>query len=606
MGSFLFRQTTQPEEGQPRHTLEADRFTVQGDFADQWASWGPCSARVINDGYGPEATLVCSPAGLAAGLVRLDNRRHISHLAQCSEAETDLAIVVAALSRLGESCIRELVGDFAFVFWDAKHRALIAARDALGIRLLYRAEDAEQRSFSSHASLLDADRPWSLEYIADFLAFGGSRVYTLYEGVTAIQRGTYLVVQDMRAVEHRYWSPYDFDTVWTVDRRATVDEFAALFTEAMRAHLTGNEGCWSLLSGGLDSSSIVSMAGWLASTDPTIPKLTGTITFVDTLGIGDERAYSDAVIRDWPVRNEQLIDSRPWEETEAIPFVADGPEGCSTLASDQMICRLVCSTGGRILFHGVGPDHYLHGDHSYFTDWIAKGRIRDCAREMYSEAVRNRASFWKLAYSRGVKAFMERESRSIDRWPEWVHPSFARRFPLEERASLYTQRKGTAGRRFATHNANNVANFDFAVSRGIVGGTLDVRYPFLHRPLVELCLRLPPEMKVTDGFHKWILREAMRGILPEVVRQRTSKGFVNGAIERSYTLQHARLDAMLSQSILGEMGCIDVGLARQALADRVNRQGSTSTNLECLLHLEAWLAMRSGRWDFRETAVSVQ
>jgi asparagine synthase (glutamine-hydrolysing) len=597
MGSFVFRMQKLSDDGQ--------RASPDGG-ARGWTVCGPCCARIANDGYGPAATLVSTPLGLAAGLVRLDNRRRISRMAQCDADRPDLAIVVAALARHGERCIREFEGDFAFVFWDARRNVLIAARDALGVRMLYRADDPTERSFASHAGLLGADRPWSLEFVADYLADGGSRTYSLYEGVTVVPQGTYLLADRARDTDHRYWSPFDFDTTWTVDSPTAIEEFTALFKDAMRAHLTGHEHCWATLSGGLDSSSIVSMAGWLAATDPGIPKLAGTITFVDTLGIGDERVYSDAVIRDWSVRNEQLIDCRPWQEEqdEGELFIGDTPEGCASRARDQHTCRIVCSDGGRILLHGSGPDHYLHGDYSYFTDWIAKGRIRDAVREMFNESVRNKASFWKLVYRRGVRAFVEGESRPSDRWPEWVHPSFARRFPIDDRVRLGQPRPGRAGRYFVTHTANNVANFDFAVARGLMGERLDNRYPFLHRPLVEFCLRLPPEMKVTDGRHKWILREALRGILPEEVRQRTSKGFVNGGIERSYTLQHARLDALLAQSVLGDMGCIDVPLARKALAERTNRSLSEESNLECLLHLEAWLALRSGRWVVKEAAVS--
>jgi asparagine synthase (glutamine-hydrolysing) len=381
-----------------------------------------------------------------------------------------------------------------------------------------------------------------------------------------------------------------------------VEEFAILFKDALRAHLTGRDDCWSLLSGGVDSSSIVSMAGWLASTDPGIPKLAGSITFVETLGIGDERHYSNAVMRDWPGRNEQLVDYRRWQpEEESWPWVADGPDGCSSRARDQVVCRLVCSTGGRILLLGSGPDHYLHGDSSYFTDWITKGRIRDSVREMYNESVRTRGSFWRLVYDRGVKPFVQRESEPTDKWADWVHPAFASRFPLETRTRLIKNRKGAPGRYFITHNANNVDTFDFAVSRGIIGETLDVRCPFLHRPLVEFALRLPPEMKVNGGYHKWIMREALRGILPDEVRWRTSKGFVNGGIQRSYELYHEFLDGLLERSILGEMGCIDVPLARKALADRTAMQLKDDSSLECLLQLEAWLAIRSGRWIARET-----
>jgi asparagine synthase (glutamine-hydrolysing) len=589
MGSFIFEMTASSND-----TARSAGETLD---AAHWVVRGPCRARITNDGCGPRASLVAAPEGLAAGLVRLDNRVEISRLAGCRTNESDLAIIVAAIAHLGPSCIQRFVGDFAFVVWDANRRMVIAARDALGVRALFRSEESRRRAFASHAQLIGAGRPWSLDYIADCFAHGTSRMRTAYEGVLRLPTGTYQIVSDGRSTEQLYWSPYQFETTWSVDARSAVDEFAALFRDAMRSHLSDERGCWSQLSGGLDSSSVVSMAGWLAKVEGSVPELRGTVTFVETAGLGDERTYSDAVIRDWPFRNEQIIDWGFWRDDGAPPPDTDEPDGGYPLfARDQLVSRMVRSTGSRVMLTGVGPDHYLHGNYSYFADWIARGRIRDSVRDMYGEAVRNKTSFWGLAYRNGVKPFFQRESRDPGQWPDWVPPDFARRFPLEERQGRVGDRLGPMGRRFVTQAATVVDAAELAVSRGIMGDTLDMRYPFFHRPLVEFCLRLPPEMKVTDGKHKWILREAMRGILPEEVRRRTSKAFVNVGLDRTLIAQHARLDSLLERSVLGEMGCIDVPLARKALADRIQRSDAANNRLEHLITLETWLTVKSGRW----------
>jgi asparagine synthase (glutamine-hydrolysing) len=258
---------------------------------------------------------------------------------------------------------------------------------------------------------------------------------------------------------------------------------------------------------------------------------------------------------------------------------------------------MVRSTGSRILLTGVGPDYYLHGNLAYFTDWITRGRIRDAAREMYLEALRNRGSFWRLAYDYAVKPFFrQHRSNGSDQWPDWVDPSFARRFQPGERQGFGEPRPGTPGRLFVNEAAKIIDASEFAISRGVIGATLDVRCPFLYRPLVELCLQMPPELKITDGKHKWVLRETMRGILPEEVRNRTSKGFINFGIDRAFVTSHARLDALLQRSVLGELGCIDVPLARRALAERTKRVTAVNSRLENLLTLETWLAVKSGRW----------
>jgi asparagine synthase (glutamine-hydrolysing) len=585
MGSFILHLSTHAPN-------------LPGDHARGWVVSGPCRARIVNDGYGPRASIVHSPLGLAVGLVRLDNRAHVRRLAQCDSDQSDLAMMVAAVSRIGERCIREFEGDFAFVYWDAARRVVVAARDAMGVRSLYRADDSTSRSFASRAGLLAAERPRSLEYVADCIAHGISVTRTPYEGVTRFPRATYAVIRDGRSTECRYWSPFQFETNWSMPRQTALEEFTELFKGAMRVHLDGNAGCWADLSGGLDSSSVVSMASWLANVEKSVPPLGGTLTYVETLGLGDERVYSDAVVRDWSLRNEQFVDYRLWQDADSYPPIIDEPDGAYAMfARDEVTCRTVCSTGSRILLTGVGPDHYLHGNYSYFADWIARGRIRDAAREIYLEAVRNRVSFWKLARETGIAPFFRREETpKPEQWPAWVNADFARQYPVESRATNDVPKRGTAGRYFVTQAAGNVDNVEYVISRGLIGETLDVRYPLLQRALVEFCLQLPPELKVTDGMHKWVLREAMRGILPEKVRQRTSKGFINGGIERTYVDRHARLDALLQQSILGEMGCIDVDLARKALAERTNAGHTDSTRLHYVLDLETWLSVVSGRW----------
>jgi asparagine synthase (glutamine-hydrolysing) len=609
MGSFVVRLLTQwrREAAAVADTRATD--SVAHDTAGRWQVCGPCRARIVNeDDGGWPAMLVRWPSGMAAGLVRLDNRAYVRRLVACDDdGQSDLDLMVAALRRRGPDCIREFEGDFAFAYWDDTRQRLIVARDALGIRVLYQSHTATCSSFASHASVLGADRPYSLEYVADYIANNVSRTRTPYEGVTRVPPATYQVIQGEQRLERRYWSPFDFTTDWTVDHRTAIARFKELFEGAVRLHLMDSTGCWSQLSGGLDSSSVVSMAGWLAQADAQLPKLNGTLTYVDTLSIGDERPFSDTVVRDWPGRNVQLVDYLLWQDGEEDPPRSDEPNpNYPMFARDQFACQTIRSSGGWTLLTGVGPDHYLHGNWVFFADWIVRGRVADAVREMYRAAVYNKTSFWRLAYDNAIHPLLERRTRRrkpkvTEPWPAWVHPSFARRFDIGSRDGFRDPSRGPVGKYFATQAANAMAFIEHAVPRGVVADTLDVRHPFLHRKLVEFCLQLPPEMKVTNNFHKWILREAMRGILPEEVRRRRTKGFINTGIERSFVAQDRRLDSLLQHSILGDMGCIDVPLAREALSRRTERSLTESQQLRHLLTLETWLAVRSGRWTASES-----
>jgi asparagine synthase (glutamine-hydrolysing) len=588
MGSFTFRMAKASES--------APCLGTSG-----WVSLGPCSARIANDGRGASATLVQSPTALAAGLVRIDNRGEISRLAQCDSHQSDLAIVVAALARHGETSIQALEGDFAFAYWDNTQRQLIVARDALGVRILYQAEDPREFAFSSHAGHLGADRQWSLEYFADFIGDYMSKVLTPYTGVMRFAPATYQVVRDRRSTMRRYWSPHQFSTTWKVDSRSAVEHFTTLFTNSLRACITNDRECWSQLSGGVDSSSIVSMACRLARTEPDFPRLGGTVTLINTFSrLGDERTYSDVVVKACGVRNEQYIDPDLWEARTEKPPLTDVPDGTYPLfARDLEVCRTIRASGGRVLLTGIGPDHYLYGDRVYFADWIANGRVAESIREMYRLAVLGRISFWQFTYRNAVRPFVERPKTSADQWPAWVHPSFASRFPIADRGTT-PRRPSAMGRHLITHTANQIDAMEHGIMRGVTGESLDIRNPYLSRPLVEFSLQLPPEMLVEGRAHKHILREAMRGILPEEVRRRLSKGFVDTSVDDAFVRQHGTLHALLERSILGDMGCIDVRLAQKALSLRTAAHWSERNRLRHMLTLESWLAAKSGQWTASE------
>jgi asparagine synthase (glutamine-hydrolysing) len=602
MGSFTVMLAKSSRDVSPHLELGRDATpAARGDIASGWEICGPCSARIDEDGYGPAASLARSPASLTVGLARLDNRRAICRLAECSADLPDLSIIAAALLRHGERCVKEFEGDFAFAHWDDRRRELIVARDAMGMRVLYQREAAAWYAFSSRAGLLGADQPLSLEYVADYIAEYVSIRLTPYEGVTRFAAGTYQVIRNEHRASHEFWSPYRFQTTWTIDARAAVEQLATLFKDSVRSCLTGDQECWADLSGGVDSSSVVSMASWLAQHGDGIPSLSGTVTHVDTFGLtSDERVFVDAVLSKWHVRNERLVDCDPWEDG-GNPPLTDVPDATYPyFASLQRLCCTIRAAGGRVLLTGQGPDHYLYGYRCYFADWIARGRITEAIREMYSLAVLARISFWTFAYNNAVKPFIERESTAQDQWPKWIDPSFARRFPVFGRG-LIPPRRGAIGRKMVTQAANQLANIEHAITRGVMGECLDVRNPYLSRPLVEFCLQLPPEVLVKGYMRKWILREAMRGILPEVVRERLSKGYYHERTDHSFVQQRTRLSALLDGSILGEMGCIDTRAAREALSVAASSRsgdmpGAEKNRLRHMLSLEMWLAVRSGRW----------
>jgi asparagine synthase (glutamine-hydrolysing) len=124
-----------------------------------------------------------------------------------------------------------------------------------------------------------------------------------------------------------------------------------------------------------------------------------------------------------------------------------------------------------------------------------------------------------------------------------------------------------------------------------------MRYPFLYRPLVEWSLRLPATQRVRPHARKWILREATRDVLPETVRTRATKGGIDARILWSLQHEHVRVDALLRDPVLAQLGCIDPTPLRVAVEQARHGRPVNNVSLMSALSLETWLAVRSGRWS---------
>lgn len=545
---------------------------------------------------------------VAVGCVRLDNRDEVGRWSAAPErwwsTASDLDLVLHAVDARGPRCLPHLLGDFAFVIWDVREQTLLAVRDALGVRPLFVREDAGRVLLSTRAALLAPEREeFDLEFIADYLLGGQPPERTVYAGVGAVPPGTIVRWRCGASSHERYWSAEQFQ----VDERLAMrpaeqsEEFRALFAEAVRTRVSGGGDVWSQLSGGLDSSSIVSMAQWLAEAGRMSHGIAGTVTHVPGMG-GDEREYSDAVVERYRVRNEVLTGYWMLQDDGAPPPLTDQPYPAFPMyARDRRSALLVREAGGGVLLTGHGSDQYLTGNRYFLADHLAKGRLGRAARETVEWAVAERRSAWRTAFQFGIvpllPAFLQQRFVKGGATPDWIIPSFARRFELRDRLPLLRQFAIAAGRKFDGPTIEALSHSSSGPAGGVTDDLVETRYPFLHRPLVELGLRLPPSLRIRPRTTKWIQREAMRGILPEPIRTRHTKGAIDGRLEWSLVRERDRIDTLLANSLLAELGSVDVIKVRHALEAARGGNSAALGAVVPLLSLESWLQVRTGRWS---------
>lgn len=246
----------------------------------------------------------------------------------------------------------------------------------------------------------------------------------------------------------------------------------------------------------------------------------------------------------------------------------------------------------------------LTGSMLFFSDWVAKGRIWRAVREMARRAAIGRVSFWELAYRNALLPLLPRTlqlhlAREQGQIPSWVSPAMVRRYALSKRGTILSSCGGRIGHKYEHAERASMLVLARAPQYGVIADSLDVRHPFLFRPLVEFALRLPPELCVRPYARKWVLREAMRGILPEAVRTRIGKGGALGLYARTLTAQRALLEPLVRNPMLADFGLVD-GAKLQAAFERIPHQPSRREEPHADVHftlcIEAWLQIRSGRW----------
>lgn len=536
--------------------------------------------------------------------LRLHNRSEVASFLTCHTARlTDWELVLHALATGWRHVIPTLQGQFAFVAWNPATRDIVLARDALGLGRLYYACEDGVLCVSSRASAVahDGDR-YSPSYLAEFMRRGrGPSHLSAFANVAALPPGTVRIFGRHGSEMCQFWSPVDFPVEHTCDEARAVQRFRELLHDSMLSSIGDGTGVWAELSGGVDSSSIVAFAQSLHAGGVLKTGVEGTLTFVDPSGSRDESPYVEAVQRKWSVPGYRISECWMWQDDDGPPATSDQPYlGYPLFVRNRQILAAVRGKGGSVLLSGHGPDHFLAGNLYYLADELARGQFRQFARDTQSWAVALHRSVWSVALNQAITPILaRRRSGDLD----------TGRIELPWLTELLTNRPQTDGglvspgqgrnwwrHRYADVIAHAVGNLAADAYRGDLIDEIEVRHPFLYRPLVEFALRLPPPLRTRPGREKWILREAMAGIVPDLIRFRPDKGRSDAYVQQSLVRERRRLNALLRDGILAELGYIESRTAQAALAAAQRGDDRSVNAILPTLALETWLSVRAGRW----------
>ncbi|MFQ6775709.1 asparagine synthase-related protein [Cereibacter sphaeroides] len=477
------------------------------------------------------------PGGpVLTGTVRLDNGpelRRALGLAEASDAET----VLAVYDRWGLDLPLHLDGDFALALWDPAAARLIGLRDRFGVRpFLYRATPQAVAVASGIEALVAAfpscepalDEVWIAEYLAGQPTCARR---TVYRGISRLEPAHMLLVEKGRTEVRRYWQ-----LEVAPRRRADPPEaLLELLDRSVTARMQGGP-VGSMLSGGLDSGTV----SMLASRRSEGPLPVISMKFDDHPEIDESEwiAKIHAAGRFRPV----WIDGRDALGGDVAELLAEqgGPFFAPNLATSRWLYRRAAEAGVEILLDGHGGDEVisfgvarlteLASEAQWRTLWQSTAAVSDLfggsRREFFLNSMAQGAqSRWLRALARRLNVGAKRDPRA---WRQALHPALVARTGLIQRVqeAAGARKRGATDdirQHVATLTAPRYPTTLEVLDRAATLCGIEPRYPFLERRLIEHCVAQPAAAKFHDGMTRALLRHAVRGLLPDEVRLRTSK-----------------------------------------------------------------------------------
>lgn len=483
---------------------------------------------------------------------RLDNRPELLHelgITRPVDEVGDGELLYAAYRRWGNDCADRLLGDFAFVVWDPSAQRLFCARDAMGVRPFYfHYIPGQLFVFASATEALleipQIPRDFDEGRIADVLMDsmeGYDRTSSFFLAIKRLSPAHHLQLDHSGMRQARYWRPTDAPPfgpdMSRVTEDAWIDGLRQRFEQAVHRRMRTQARVGSMLSGGLDSSSVVAIASQYlqARAQPALPTFSATSQqpgCPETAAIGHMLAH-------FPLQSTCVA----WEDCDGlmdealVDWATHGEPFDAMLTIVDYQYRNAARQGVRSVMDGIDGDTLLsEGD--YLQELIASGRIRRAVYESRQGALFDKQfSAWDwLRPALSGALLPDWLLRPLRRWRRpalqslrFFSPAFRQRLDVEARRETRAKTVACEQQRDSVRGAHTwmdapelLAGIERYGRVASVHG-VEPRHPFLDRQLIEYCAWLPLSLRLRDGYPKWALRRALAGVLPVQVAWRRGK-----------------------------------------------------------------------------------
>ena len=511
---------------------------------------------------------------------RLDNRAELMRALGTdgrAESVSDSELILEAYLRWGENCPGHLLGDFAFAIWNTARRELFCARDHFGVRPFYYYHQAGRRfvfgtEIKSILALADVPRHLDEAKIADYmLASFEDKARTFYLDINRLPPASTLAIGSGGVRIRQYWALEPEREIRLKSDDEYAEAYRGHFVEAVSCRLRSAFPIGSMLSGGLDSSSIACVANELLSSSDRDALHTFSIVF-DKVKKSDERPFIESVVEGRRFTSH-LIDGdsvTPFDDLDSVLWYQDEPFCAPNLSLSRSGWKAARGAGVRILLDGVFGDNVVsHGiEH---LRWLAsRWRLLSLSREL--RALNGKAERAGMRWNSvgwfvvnfglkpylpqaGLNAWRNLRGQSTDAVVAQCaifEAGYRDRNRLKQRLRGSSERHRVPKVSRQVHHESLVSGLiETALevhAHGCGEFLLETRFPFLDKRLVEFCLAIPGEQKVNQGYTRAVVRRALSAYLPDAVRLRSGKGNLGWSFKGGLTSRSELIERTFEQS----------------------------------------------------------
>lgn len=542
-----------------------------------------------------------------------DFRSELEARGHVYRTHSDTETILHLYEEHADGCVDYLRGMFAFAIWDGRKKELFIARDRLGIKPLYyfHADDGSLFFGSEIKTIFQASavKPEiNFHALPDYLAnHATSGEETLYKDVKRLLPGHTLVWRDGAVEIKKYW---DVSFSKTSDQGRSDKDFIAewyeLFRTSVRLRLMADVPLGMFLSGGIDSSAIAAVMSGMVDE----PIKTFSVAFAEREA--NELAYARIVAETYRTNHHEVVVS-PEEFFNALPKLVwheDEPLAHPSSVALYFV-SLLASQHVKVVLTGEGSDELLAG-YGRYRKTILNLSLGRLYRNVTPDVVRGAVS----SGIRGLPASRMRQKllRSflgVAPDIESIYFDNFAVFPLTMQAGLLSNEASEqigridpyAGVRTALEETDAKSLLDRLLYTDIktylhellmkqdqmsMATSVESRVPFLDHKLVEFTCSLPERLKLRGGTTKYILRESMKGILPETILSRSKMGFpvpIAAWFRGAYR-------SVVDEYVLGERAMSRGLFNRDFVRELVNRHQTGAENhderLWALVNFEIW------------------